>query len=55
MEYWLLAFSSFAILRGATAAKVTSACHYLHQVLSSTKVDNVFISNIVLACKNSQY
>lgn len=55
MEYWPLAFSSFAILKGATAAKITSFCDYLHQVLSSTKVDNVFISNIVSACKNNQY
>lgn len=52
MEYWLLAFSSFAILRGA---KITASCDYLHQVLSSTKADDVFISNIVSACKNSQY
>lgn len=55
MEYWLLAFSSFPILRGATAAKITSCCDYLYQVLSSIKVDNVFVSNIVSACKNTQY
>lgn len=55
MEHWLLAFSSFAILRGAIAAKITSCCDCLHQVLSSIKVDSVFVSNIVSACKNSQY
>lgn len=55
MEYWLLAFSSFAILRGTTATKITSSCDYLHQVLCTIKVDNVFVSNIGSACKNSQY
>lgn len=55
MEERLLSFSSLAIFRGATAAKITSSCDYLQQVLSSIKVHNVFISNIVSACKKSQY
>lgn len=55
MEERLLSFSSLAIFRGATAAKITSFCDYLQQVLSSIKVHNVFFSNIVSACKKSQY
>lgn len=59
MEYWLLAFSSFtilrALLRGATAAKIISSCDYLHQVLPTIEVANVFINDTVSVCKNSQH
>lgn len=59
MEYWLLAFSSFtiltALLRGTTVAKIISSYEYPHQVLPTIKAANVFINDIVSACKNSQY